>query len=221
MKKILAASLLFAALLVSAGNWREDFSKDKPDKKGFPEGWKQEGTLPGVPASKVSLRDGVLHLESDKSSGGLLRILKTVDLNKTPVMRWRWRSLELPKRGDGRDSDRDDQAVGLYLILPGFWQKKSLSYHYETETPKGQWGETSYLCGVVKVTFTVLRNETDTLGEWYVEERNVAEDLKKCYGEIPKEFAIGIISNSNNTASRAAAEIDYIEFVPAPAEKAK
>ena len=41
MKRIPAASLLFAALPVSAGNWREDFSQDKPDKKGFPQGRKK------------------------------------------------------------------------------------------------------------------------------------------------------------------------------------
>lgn len=215
MKKILLASLLFSVLPVFADSWREDFNKDKPDEKGFPQNWKREGKLPGVPESKVFLKDGVLRLESNKSSGGALQILKTVDLKKTPVMRWRWRALELPGGGDGRFSERDDQAIGIYLILPGFWQKKSLSYHYETLTPKKQWGEASYLCGIVKVKFTVLRNNTDRLGEWYVEERNVAEDLKKCYGEIPKEFAVSIISNSHNTKSRAAAEIDYIEFVPA------
>lgn len=214
MKKVLIVSLFFSVLFATVG-WREDFANDKPDEKGFPVNWKVEGNLPGVQPSRVFLRNGVLHLESDKSSGGALQILKNVDLNKTPVMRWRWRVLELPKGGDGRFANRDDQAVGIYLILPGFWQKKSVSYHYETLTPKRQWGEASYLCGIVKVKFLVLRNRTDRLGEWYVEERNVVEDLKKCYGEIPNEFAVSIISNSHNTGSRAVAEVDFIEFVPA------
>ncbi len=218
MKKLLLA-LLFSTLLLNAAEVREDFSHGDPKNKNFPTGWKSEGVLPGVPATKVYVKDGILHLEADKSSGGLIKVMKGVDLNKTPVMRWRWRATLLPAGADGTDPDKDDQAVGIYIGMPGFLNKKSVSYHYETVTPKDVWGETSYILGVIKVKFLAVRNQTDKLGEWYVEERNVTEDLKKQYGEVPKEFAVSIIANAHNTQTKGAAEVDYIEFVAAPAAK--
>ncbi len=209
---ILALAFFGIALSLPAAAWREDFEKGDAANKDFPVGWKSEGVLPGVTASKVFVKDGVLRLESDNSSGGALIEMKGIDLKKTPILRWRWRTVTLPPDGDGRNPDKDDQAVGVYVGLPGLLVRKSVSYHYDTLAPKGIWGDTSYYLGVVKVKFTILRNQDDKVGEWFVEERNIADDLKKCYSEIPEHFAISIITNSHNTHTKAVAEVDWIEL---------
>jgi hypothetical protein len=36
-----------------------------------------------------------------------------VDLKKTPVLRWRWKAVRLPKGADGRGAVKDDQAVAI------------------------------------------------------------------------------------------------------------
>ncbi len=213
MRNILIAFVMLALCGLNAGDWRVDFKKGDPKENNFPVGWKSEGNLPGVPDSKVFVKDGVLRLECDKSSGGLIKTVEDVDLKKTPIMRWRWRAITLPAGADGRDVSRDDQAVGIYVGLPKFMHKNSVAYHYDTAAPKGEWGDTSYILGIVRVKFLTLRNQEDKLGEWYVEERNVAEDLKKYYGEIPGKFGLSLIANTHNTKTQAAAEVDYIEFV--------
>ncbi len=212
MKKLLLAAFL-SVLLHPAFAWREDFNSGDPDRQNMPVGWETEGVLPGVPASKAFVKDGVLRLESTRSSGGVLRIVEGVDLKKTPIMRWRWRAVTLPPGADGANPEKDDQAVGIYVVLPGMLGQKSVSYHYETETPKNTWGKASYYLGVVKVQFLVLRNKTDQTGEWYTEERNVLEDLKKCYNTVPEKFGVSIQTNAHNTKTKAAAEVDYVEFI--------
>lgn len=213
MKKFYIIFIVLSACLLNSAEWRKDFKNGDPKNNNFPVGWESEGTLPGVPNSKVFVKDGVLRLECDKSSGGLIITVDNVDLKKTPVMRWRWRAITLPEGADGRNPSKDDQAVGIYVGLSGFMHKKSVAYHYDTATPKGEWGETSYIMGIVKVKFLALRNQDDKLGEWYIEERNVAEDLKKFYGEVPTKFGLSIIANSHNTKTKSAAEVDYIEFI--------
>lgn len=47
-----------------------------------------------------------------------------------------------------------------------------------------------------------------------IEERNIAEDFKKAFGFIPKEFVLSVGANSQNTKSESLAFIDYIEFLP-------
>jgi len=54
-----------------------------------------------------------------------------------------------------------------------------------------------------------------------VEERNIAADFKKAYGEVPTEFVVSVAGNSQYTQTRGLGEVDYIEFLPQPEVSAK
>ena len=60
-----------------------------------------------------SATGAVLTVFSVDATGALMCQPK-VDLNKYPVMRWKWRAITLPKGADGRDPRKDDQAMVLY-----------------------------------------------------------------------------------------------------------
>ena len=202
--------------------WREDFSNtEKKNELYAPAQWKLDAIKPGVaPTSFYVVKDNDLKsnklvVEADKASGGLVcNPSKEVDLNKTPILRWRWRVKNLPPGGDGRRPDKDDQAVAIYIGFNDWVRKKSVSYRYEAETPAGETGQVNYAAGLVNVKWYCLRNKNDATDKWYTEERNVAEDLKKTYGVIPKEFALSVCANSQYTKSHTVAELDYLEFVP-------
>jgi len=166
------------------------------------------------------LRAPVLVVHADRSTGGIIcNPSEKVDLAKTPIMRWRWRVLNLPKGGDGRVAAKDDQPVALYIGTNGGWFKKqSIAYRWECETPKGYTGEVSYGGGIVQVHFFTLCDKSIPVGEWRTESRNVAADFQKAYGFVPKEFALSIMGNSQYTGSNTRAEIAFIEFLPAPAK---
>ena len=199
--------------------WRDDFAC--PGKKSLPKQWQTEGLKPGVPKTVCSIKtvpdnsDPVLEIKCNKSTGGIIFDATAIDLKKTPIMRWRWRVLNYPPQADGRNPKTDDQPVAIYVgMADGLIRKKSVAYRWETLTPQGYEGTTTY-AKVLTVHFVTMRNHKTPVGEWVTETRNVAKDFQRVYGKIPDKFALSIIGNSQYTRSNTVAEIDYIEFVPA------
>ncbi|MGB3112898.1 MAG: DUF3047 domain-containing protein, partial [Candidatus Omnitrophota bacterium] len=127
--------------------WKEDFSKaSRQGGSLLPEGWqlsKKPGTRPAI-FSIVKDRSGdhsYLHMEAVKGSATLLSRLNGVDLNKTPILRWKWRAPVLPDGANGKIGAKDDQAIGIYVGTGTMLNKKSISYRWDTETPKGATGD--------------------------------------------------------------------------------
>ncbi|MFH1877808.1 MAG: DUF3047 domain-containing protein [Candidatus Omnitrophota bacterium] len=204
--------------------WREDFG-DASITAGddVMPGWKRK-KKPGTKAAVFSLAREVeggsyLHMEADKASASLVAVINGVDLNKTPFLRWRWRVTELPRGADGRIKAADDQAIGIYLGSGSLLKNKSVSYRWDTETPRGAHGKCAYGGGTIKVKWYTLRNKEDAAdGQWYIEERNAAEDFKNAWGFYPDKMYLSVSCNSQYTGSTAAADLDWIEFSSSPAE---
>jgi Protein of unknown function (DUF3047) len=222
---ILTAFVLITFAEAKKKKWCEDF--EAKNKEGhLPTGWEVKATKWGVNKTSFGLKNkkeenqssstiGVLKVFADEATGALFcEPYKHVDLNKTPILRWRWLVNSFPKGGDGRKEHKDDQAIVVYIGASDWMIKKTLAYRWETETPKGHAGEVSYAGGAVKVKWFCLRNRKSGEGKWIIEERNVAKDFKKAFGFIPKEFVLSIGANSQNTKSESLAYIDYIEFLP-------
>lgn len=200
--------------------WKEDFEPDGHlNGVTFVDDWNREGGVIFTPKTNFYLRQdknagsgSVLVIESKKSSAVFACDLSgKVDLNKTPVLRWRWRVKKLPPFADGRHRKKDDQAVGIYIGTGTAFNQKAISYRWETETPIGHWGKTVY-SSVMNVWFLCQRNKHSGLDVWYEESRNVRQDFLDHYGFVPENFALGICGNSQNSQSDALAEIDYIGF---------
>ena len=200
--------------------WIEDFEPDghlNGDK--YVDNWRREGGVIFTPKTRFYLKkdttaslDSVLVIESRKSSAVFACDLSdVVDLNRTPVLRWRWKVKKLPPFGDGRHKKKDDQAVGIYIGSGTAFNQKAISYRWETETPVGHWGKTLY-SNVMNVWFYCLRNKHSGLDVWYEECRNVRKDFLDKYGYVPDKIALVICGNSQNSKSDALAEIDYIGF---------
>ncbi len=200
--------------------WREDFvSASALDKTAVPKGWKLEKKLGARPAIFSVKREGkegfsFLHMEADRASASLITKVDNVSLDKTPIMRWRWRATALPRGADGRVKAKDDQAIGIYVGTGILLNNKSVSYRWDTETPKGAEGDCAYGLGVIKIKWYTLRSKEDAgNGRWFTEERNVAEDFKKAWGFYPGTVYLSFSCNSQYTGSRAAADLEWIEFI--------
>ncbi len=200
--------------------WLEDFMPDGHcNGVKFVDGWKREGGVMFTPKTNFFIRhdpdaeaDNVLVIESKKSSAVFgCDLSKIVNLNKTPILRWRWRVKKLPPQADGRKRSRDDQAVGLYIAAGNAFNQKVIAYRWETETPVGHWGKTVY-SSVMDVWFYCLRNKDDGIGVWYEETRNIREDFLAKFGYVPENIGIAVCGNSQNSQSDALAEVDYIGF---------
>ena len=201
-----------------------DFQNVKLDKEGIPDGWSYRGK-PGTPDVKYEivedkeLKHKVLHITSDKASGVIMVDASDVDLKKYPIMRWRWKAVTLPTGADATVKSKDDQGIAVYVGY-GRISQSSISYNWQTETPKGKSGSSTYNW-VVDVDWFTLRDKNDKKDTWFEEEVNVYDDMNKIFKKIPSSWALSISSNSQYTESKADVYLDYIEFVEKKAAEAK
>ncbi|NLF38538.1 DUF3047 domain-containing protein [bacterium] len=216
---VIVAALLVTATACAATNvWKTSFTLPEGSNAGpAPNGWALKGTSWGIPDSTFSVvrdADGtpVLHLVSERARGGLMRTAEGVDLNKAPVMRWKWRALVLAPGADGRIADKADQPIEVFVISGGLMSQKCVSYSWQTETPRGASLRYSVFMGAFEDTWHCIRNKEDGTNVWYVEERNVAKDFKDAYGFIPDEVAVMAFCKSDKTRTRTEADLAWIAF---------
>lgn len=200
--------------------WKEDFRLPAAkDTSSIPEGWKirnKPGTPPAVFLIEEDKTAGIsfLDMKADEASASILSRPDGVNAEKTPVLKWSWKAFQLPKGADGREKSKDDQAIGIYVGTGSMLNNKSISYRWDTDTPKGAEGTVSYGGGIVKVKWITLRNSEDmAAGKWLVEERNWAEDFNKAWGFYPEKIYLSVSCNSQYTNSKAEAGLAWIEFL--------
>jgi len=140
---------------------------------------------------------------------------KGINLEKTPILSWKWRVYDIPKGGNENDSDKNDSAAGIYVVygFAGLFKlPKSIKYCWSSTLPVG----TILSKNFGKQKIIVLESGSKNEGKWITFQRNIAQDYKNLFGEDPpdKPIAILILSDGNNTKSRVKADYDDIELKP-------
>lgn len=225
MRRMLLLLLLlpFLPLPADENGWREDFTRTKLEEEQLiPADWAFGGSRFGVPMTRFyvknceELKKPVLVVDCRRSTGALMckPSDRSADLNKTPILRWRWRVRSLPPGGDGRGAGIDDQAVAIYVGGPGTVNKKSIAYRWETETPVNATGRITYGLGALTVNWICIRNKESELDVWREEVRDIAADYQRYYGEVPDRFVISVCGNSQYSKSETIAEIEFLELIP-------
>jgi hypothetical protein len=175
------------------------------NSEGIPPGWKLEKT-PGT-GSKIFIEkekeDRFLCFQSVGDGFGLRKAMN-FEIRKYPYLSWWWKAGQLPKGGDIRKKETDDQAGQLYVIFPRFpslVNSRSMGYVWDTQAPVGLAG-TSTAYG--KMKYVVLQSGAGKLNQWAFETRNVYEDYKKYFQEEPPSVgAVLLYINSQHTQSSA------------------
>jgi len=183
----------------------EDFSRFRSGT--FPEGWKSRGG-DGSKVYTVKTDRGI-YLEA-KAIHSAISIAKKFeyDLKEYPFLSWQWRVLELPIGGDERYKKAGDSAAAIYVIFPGYLRPDNIKYVWSASLPIGTTTNSPYNS---KTKIVVLRNESSPVGTWVSEKVNVYEDYKRLFGREPKPVkAVGLMSDSDNTESRAIAHYKRI-----------
>jgi len=193
----------------------EDWSKQSPGKRGIPDGWKgQNWGSPKYDFTVVSESPAnALHLRSENDSSTITKEVK-VDVTQYPILQWRWKVVTLPRGGDARRKETDDEAAQLYITFPRFpsaVRSRIIGYIWDAAAPVGVIFPSPK---VNTVTFAVVRSGDADLGKWITQTRNVLEDYRRIYGEEPKESvgAVSISINSQNGGSRAESYFGEILF---------
>lgn len=217
-----AVLIILAALLGGAGSdapgageqaWRlDDFDKTYPPNEVFGN-WKSRKFSPVFGNGDLYffqfVHEGADHeivLKSGRDNSFSVGLETPFRVQDWPVLEWEWRIVRLPKGGDVRVRERDDQAGSVCVIVnPGLVGFQSLCYLFENDGPKDtpitsvQRDDSRYL--IVRTA-----SSGDSTGVWLQERRNILEDFKRLFGKEPqKEAVFGLQIDSNDTHSAAEA----------------
>lgn len=174
----------------------------------------------------------VLHATADSSASGLRQRL-AVDPNQFPVVRWRWRVIELIVGADNQDRYSEDSPVRLMLFFDGDKGALPLKERLLMETAQLLTGEAPPFATLMYIwenrfpVDTVLANSyTDQIqmivagsgrdanqGEWKILERNYFNDYRRVFGDPPGQLiGVGIMTDTDNTGERIEAFYGDIEL---------
>jgi hypothetical protein len=164
---------------------------------------------------QISLLDGqrVLKAESDAAASGLVSE-KRIDLNKTPVMNWRWRIENRLGKLNEQAKSGDDFAARVYVVVSGglvFWNTKAINYVWSSTSPKDKTWPNPFAGD--HAMMLAVRSASDKTGTWYTEKRNVRDDFKKLNGEeIQYIDAVAIMTDTDNAKGKVRAYYGDIYF---------
>jgi Protein of unknown function (DUF3047) len=154
----------------------------------------------------------VLQMRSERASFSLQKQVR-IALQASPVLVWQWKVTELPRGGDFRRSNTDDQAAQLIVA---FSSSRFLTYIWDSTAPKGLVAAAP--APVFKKIFAVvMESGSQNLSNWITERRNLLDDYKKAFGEAPEVIeGVRIQINSQHTQSRAEAYWQSIAVTAKP-----
>ena len=178
--------------------------------------------------------DGVAALEV-KSAGSMSLLGRPleVDLQRTPVLCWRWRVDAPLKSADMTQRSGDDYAARLYVSLALPEAEKSLGLRTQLGIARSIWGPSVPDAAVNYVwdnrqpvgterpnaytdrtTMVVLRTGAADAGGWVQERRNVGRDVARLYGASARPVQLAVTADTDNTGESARAGFADLHWVP-------
>ena len=202
---------------------------------GLPTGWKPL-TFKKIERHTVYslVKDGdtvVVKAVAESSASGLVREIK-IDPKEFPVVQWRWKIINVLKKGDVRRKEGDDYPARIYVTFEydssrlGFFEKAkyeavrllygqyppigAINYIWESKSPQGMMIPNAFTNRVIMI---VVESGEMRLNQWVSEERNIHEDYKKAFSQEPPMISgIAIMTDTDNTGESATAYYGDIIF---------
>ena len=174
----------------------------------------------------------VLHAESECSASGLLYPLHAVDLEQTPLLRWRWRVEEGLAPGDERSKAGDDFAARVYVTfafeperaslltraarglagavygesMPG----SSLTYVWSSREPVGARWPSAYTASA-----QMIAAASGAPAGWREAEVDLLQDYERSFSHpAPAPMFLALMTDTDNRCARARASYADFRFAP-------
>lgn len=210
----------------------DDFESDTP---GAPPGkWRANRRRELVPLTKGDVmterKNAYVRSEKDnqfariRTDAKALRVVLTRrnglnwNLEKRPILQWKWRAMVLPEGGDEKRDATNDTGGALYVTFDTDWlgRPKSIKYTYSSSLPVG----TTVDYGPLKV-LVVASGEEQGREHWVRHERNVIEDYKRLFGDAPDKTpgVVAMWSDSDTLDETATIDVDDILVLSQPSDR--
>lgn len=212
IKLFVVVLVLFPSLVVLAGDtmFVAGFSKDAVGD--FPKGWRARPGQGNAAEEVYTVREegGMKYLMADDQRHQSVQIFRLAhwNLDKYPVLKWKWRAKKLPVGANETIQAKNDSACGIYISF-GLIRGKALKYTWSTTAPVGTMHKKDD-----RMYIFVKRSGASQVGQWVEESTNVIEDAKKAYGSVPDRTLSGvaILTDGNATGSEVACDYAWIGY---------
>jgi hypothetical protein len=225
------------AVLAQAPAGVVPFSAGKPGG-AIPAGWETAKITDQKKPTEYTLvsNDGhtVLQAKADGAATGLAQRIP-IDVDKWPMVEWRWKVDRLIASADNTKSGKEDSPVRLVFEFDGdkkklpFGDRAALSLSESVSGREAPYAQLMYIWSNSAPVGTVIPNPRTTrvqmvvassgaagVGQWQALSRNLREDYKRAYGgeEPGKLLAYGVLTDTDNTGESVTAWYGDIAFKP-------
>ncbi|MDD5463209.1 MAG: DUF3047 domain-containing protein [Methylococcales bacterium] len=217
MSIIAKVSVFYILMLLSIAAGAETMGKKLmigSFSSGSLEHWESK-KLKGQTKYQLVDLDGIRGLKANSadSASGLFKEQR-IDLQKTPVMNWRWRIENRLGNLDEQAKSGDDYAARVYVVVSGgltFWRTLAINYVWASTSPTGKIWPNAFAGD--HAMMIALRSSNDPIGAWQTEKRNILADLKRQFGEdIGYIDAVAIMTDTDNAHGQVTAYYGDIYF---------
>ncbi len=218
MKPILAALFIvfMAHTLFAQQPIQVTFEQNEVGK--FPSNWRAKDQEEAAKVYSVQAEGEKKFLHADARGLSVqISYEKKWDLSEYPMLRWQWRAVTFPEGSDERIKKGNDSVLGLYVVLSGLPFVKSIKYIWSDTQPVGAAFDSPFSSGSKMI---VIRSGRAQAGTWLTEERDVLSDYERFFGKKknPNAIGIGILTDADNTNSRAVGDYGEIAILPRSAK---
>lgn len=194
------------------------------------EGWTHK-SFPNIERKSLyEVSEGILKTTSNDSASFIV-FEKEFEVEKFPIVSWKWKIEKVYKNGDAKTKDGDDYPVRIYVMFKydpdnasfldsiTYGYAKSAYGEYPPHSSLNYiWANKHYDESIIENAYTskaqmiLLQMGDAKANTWVTESINILQDYKKAFGENPPKIArIAIMADSDNTHDSSSAYLDYIE----------
>lgn len=206
--------LFIAAICLSNMSWAKGERVDIARfSQGDLNGW-QKKSFAGETHYSLENSDGQLALRADSSAAASGRYREVnVDLNKTPILNWRWKAGGILTGNDEHTRAGDDYPARIYVVFSGgvmFWRTRAINYVWSNKQPVGSSWPNAFTDHAHMIA---IQSGSTRVGQWVIERRDVRADYRHAFGEEPGHVdAVAIMTDTDNTGAVATAWYGDIWF---------
>lgn len=206
--------LFWMVINLPAMSWAEGERVDIARfSQGDLSGWQKKAFV-GETRYALENSDGQLALRADSSAAASGRYREvSVDLDKTPILNWRWKIGNILTGNDERTRAGDDYPARVYVVFSGgvmFWRTRAINYVWSNKQQVGSSWPNAF---TKNARMIAIESGSDRIGQWISERRDVRADYRRAFYEEPGQAdAVAIMTDTDNTGGMATAWYGDIWF---------
>jgi len=210
MYPIVFFSVLCSFTLFAQSPINITFGADEVGK--FPSGWVSRNGNNAKEIYSVQVEGEKKFLHADAKGASIqIGYEKKWGLKEFPILRWQWRAIIFPSGSNEREKRGGDSVLGLYIVF-GHWPSiRTIKYIWSDTLPVGA-SFNSPFSNSTKIL--VVRSGRALMGRWVTEQRDVLSDYQQLMEDrenTPVATGIAVLTDSDNTNSRAIGDYAYIQ----------